>query len=51
MQTPSIGQLLLARRLLTTGITARRRSAKTPPIFFQLGETAVVLTFVFFLFM
>lgn len=51
MKTPSIGQLLLARHLLTTGITARRRKAKTPPIFFHLGETAVVLTFVFFLFM
>jgi hypothetical protein len=51
MKTPSIGQLILARRLLTTGVTARRRSAKTPPIYFQLGETAVVLTFVFFLFM
>ena len=51
MKTPSIGQMILARRLLTTGITARRRKVTTPPVYFQLGETAVVLTFVFFMFM
>ena len=51
MQTPSIGQYLLAYRLLTTGVSNRRRRTKTPPLFFHLGETAVVLTFVYFLFM
>ena len=51
MQTPSFGQLHFARQLLATEMTVRRRRAKTPPIFYQLGETAVVLTFVFFLFM
>lgn len=51
MKTPSIGQLILARHLLTTGMSMRRRKTKTPPLFFHLGETAVVLTFVYFLFM
>ncbi|MEQ1864076.1 MAG: hypothetical protein ABL996_05425 [Micropepsaceae bacterium] len=51
MKTPSIGQLILARHLLTTGLSFRRRKTKTPPALLHLGEMAVVLTFVYFLFM
>jgi hypothetical protein len=51
METPSIGQLRFARQLLGTEMTARRRRTTTPPMFYRIGETAVVLTFVFFLFM
>jgi hypothetical protein len=51
MKTPSIGQLILARNLLTTGMSFRRRTAKTPPVFYRVGELAIVLTFVYFLFM
>jgi hypothetical protein len=52
MESPSLGQLHLARQLLRTEMTApRRRKPATPPIFYRIGETAVVLTFVFFMFM
>ena len=52
MKTPSIGQLILARHLLTTGdVHAGAAEPKRRPLFFHLGEIAVVLTFVYFLFM
>lgn len=49
MDTPTFGQLHIARTLLTTGRTPRRQLSERAWRRFFNG--AVVLTFVFFLFM
>lgn len=47
--TPSLGELRFAHLLLTTERKPRRR--RLHPTLHRLFESAVVLTFVFFLFM
>ena len=49
MSTPSLGELRFAHLVLTTEMKPRRR--RISPAMWRLFDGAIVLTFVFFLFM